>query len=95
MKATTSLFATLLVIARSSRESVNLEDVIGMHEFVYTDKVLVAPGGYVHPSTDKSILIKLLEVWLLRRHLKRLRSLLHEREEGSETCLVIDGMGVV
>ena len=61
LKATTSLFVRLLVIARSSRESVDLEEVIGRHEFAYTNKVLMAPDGSIHPSTDKSIVIKLLE----------------------------------
>ena len=61
LKATTSLFVRLLVIARSSRESVDLEEVIGMHEFAYTNKVLMAPDGYIHRSTDKSIVVELLE----------------------------------
>ena len=61
LKATTSLFARLLVIARSSRESVDLEEMIGRHEFAYTNKVLMAPDGSIHPSTDKSIVINLLE----------------------------------
>ena len=61
LKATTSLFARLLVIAQSFRESVDLEEVIGMHEFAYTNKVLMAPDGSIHPRTDNSIVIKLLE----------------------------------
>ena len=60
LKATTSLFARLLVTARSSRENVDLEEVIRMHEFAYTNKVIMAPDGSIHPSTDNSIVINLL-----------------------------------
>ena len=52
LKATTSLFVRLLVIARSSRDSVNLEEVICMHEFANTNKYLMAPSGSIHPTTD-------------------------------------------
>jgi hypothetical protein len=61
LKAIAPLFARLLVIASSSRESVDMEQVIGMHEFAYTNKVLMAPDGSIHPTTDKSTVIKLLE----------------------------------
>ena len=61
LKATTSLFAPLLVIARSSRENVDPEEVIGMHEFSYMSKVITAPDGSMHPSTDNSIVTKALE----------------------------------
>ena len=61
LKATTSLSARLLVIARSSGENVDLDEVIGMHEFSYMSKVIMALDGSIHPSTDKSIVIKLLE----------------------------------
>ena len=94
LKATMSLFARLLVIARSSRESVDLEEVIGMHEFAYTNKVLMAPDGSIHPSTDKSIVIKLLED-LVVNETSQTSAQSTEHEEGSETCLVVDGMGVV
>ena len=61
LKATTSLFARLLVIARSSRESINLEEVIGMHEFAYTNQLLMKPDGSIHPTTDKGKVIELLK----------------------------------
>ena len=35
MWATSSLFARMLVIARSSREELDLEEVIGTHDFAY------------------------------------------------------------
>ena len=82
LKATSSLFARLLVIARSSRESVDLEEVIGMHEFAYTNKVLMAPDGSIHPSTDKSIVIKLLED-LVVNETSQTSAQSTEREEGS------------
>ena len=37
LKATSSFFARMLVIARSSREDIDLETVIGTHEFAYTN----------------------------------------------------------
>ena len=94
LKATTPLFARLLVIARSSRESVDLEEVIGRHEFAYTNKVLMAPDGSIHPSTDKGIVIKLLED-LVVNETSQTSAQSTEREERSGTCLVVEGMGVV
>ena len=94
LKATTSLFARLLVIARSSRESVDLGEVIGMHEFAYTNKVLMAPDGSIHPSTDKSIVIKLLEDLVVNETCQT-SAQSTAREEGPEMCLVVEGMGVV
>jgi len=61
LKATSSLFARMLVIARSSRADVDLEEVIGTHEFSYTNRVLMEPDGSIHPTTDKSTIIHLLE----------------------------------
>jgi hypothetical protein len=43
LKATTSLFARLLVIARSTHQNVDLEKVTGVHEFTYTSRVLMEP----------------------------------------------------
>ena len=37
LKTTTSLFAGVFVIARSSREHIDLEEVIGTHEFTCTN----------------------------------------------------------
>ena len=93
-KAATSLFARLLVIDRSSRESVDLGEVIGMHEFAFTNKILMAPDGTIHPSTDKSIVIKLLE-YVVVNETSATYAQPTEREQGSETCLVVYGMGVV
>ena len=56
LNATISLFDRLLVIGRSSRENVDLEEVIGMHEFSY-----MALDGSIHTSTDNSIVTQLLE----------------------------------
>ena len=50
LKATVPIFARLLVIDRSSRENVDLEEVIGMHAFAYTNKVLMSPDGYYSPQ---------------------------------------------
>jgi hypothetical protein len=61
MKATSSLFARMLVIARSARDDIDLEEVIGTHEFAYTNRVLMRPDGSIHPTTDKSTVIHMLE----------------------------------
>ena len=79
---------------RSSRESVNLEEVIGMHEFAYTNKLLMTPDGSFHPTTDKSTVIKLLED-LVANDTVEANAQPTEFVEGSETCLIVDGMGVV
>ena len=83
-KATTSLFATLLVIARSSRESVDLEDVIGMHEFAYTNQIMMATDGIIHPSTDKRIVIELLE-YLVVNETSETSAQTTERDQASES----------
>ena len=89
LKATTLLFARLLIIARSSRKNVDLEDVIGMHEFAYTKKVIMAQDGSIHLSTDKSIMMKLLE-YLIVNDTYHTSAQSTELEEGSETCIVVD-----
>lgn len=93
LKATTSLFARLLVIARSSREDVDLAKVIGIHEFAYTNNILMQPSGCLHPTNDKSMVIHLL------------KDLVHTNSNAEPTathmeyeklrCLVVDGMAVV
>ena len=92
LKATTSLFARLLVISWSSRESVNLEEVIGMHEFAYTNKVLMASDGSIHPTTEKSTVIKLLED-LVASDTAQASAQCTESED--RLYLVVDGKGVV
>jgi len=51
LKATSSLFARMLVIARSSREDIDLQTVIGTHEFAYTNQKLLQPDGSTYPTT--------------------------------------------
>ena len=65
-----------------------------MHEFAYTNKVLMAPDGSFHPTTDKSTVIKLLEE-MVANDTAKASAQPTEFEEGSDTCLVVDGMGVV
>lgn len=65
-----------------------------MPEFAYTNKVLMAPDGSIHPTTDKSTVIKLLED-LLANDTAQVSAQPTKFEEGSEMCLVVDGMGVV
>ena len=52
LKTTTSIFADVLVIARSSREDIDLEEVIGTHEFACTNRELMQPDGSVHTTTE-------------------------------------------
>jgi len=61
LKATSSLFARMLVIARSSREDNDLETVIGTHEFAYTNRMLLQPDGSTYPTTDKNTVIHMFE----------------------------------
>ena len=41
LKATNSPFARLLIIARSDRDTVNLQEVIGVHEYMNLPVVIV------------------------------------------------------
>ena len=40
------------VIARSSREDIDLEEVIGTHEFACTNRALMQPDGSLHTTTE-------------------------------------------
>ena len=53
LKTTTSLFAGVFVIARSSREHIDLEKVIGTHKFTCTNRALTQPDGSVHTTTER------------------------------------------
>jgi len=61
LKATSSLFARMLLVARSSRDDINLEEVIGTHEFSHTNGTLMQAEGTLHPTNDKSSVIHFLE----------------------------------
>ena len=89
LKATSSLFARMLLIARSSRGNIDLERVIGNHEFSHKNAILMQADGTLHPTTDKSSVIHLLEGMVHNEN--------HETlvEEHPMTTLVIDGMTVV
>ena len=84
LKATTSLFARLLV-------RVDLEEVVGMHEFSLMSKVVMVPEGSIHPSTHKTIVIKLLADLVVNDiYIYHTSAQSTELEEGSETCIVVD-----
>jgi hypothetical protein len=97
LKATSSLFARMLVIARSSREDIDLKEVIGTHEFAYTNRVLMQPDGSVHPTTDKSTTIHMLENMTQTDVNTTQEGTAHNTNEDKDegTCLVIDGMAVL
>ena len=90
MKATNTLFARLLMIAKSSRE-INLKDVISNYEFTAINSTLMKSDGSLLTSDSKSDLIYALE------------SLATGEETNSEdnidshlnTLVVVDGMSVV
>ena len=63
LKATTSLFARLLVIARSSRESVDLEELIGEHELSNTNRILLKPNGMIIPTADNTMSYHYWRAW--------------------------------
>ena len=52
-EATSSLFARMLLVARSSREDIDLQQVIGTHEFSHINEMLMPPDGPVHPTRQK------------------------------------------
>ena len=91
LKASSSLFARLLIVARSSREDINLEEVIELHEFDSTNRVLMKPDGSLHPTTDKSKVIHLLESLVQNEECTHV-----DLENPKEAvCLIVDGMGAV
>ena len=90
LKATSSLFARMLVIAKSSREEVDLQEVIGMYEFSQTNLILMQTNGSIHPTTDKSTLIHILEDMAYNSQKDSIECIPNE-----DKCLIIDGMAVV
>ena len=60
MKDDRSLFARMLIVARS-RPEVNLKEAIGQHEFTSLPRALFAIDGTLLPGTDKSKLMGILE----------------------------------
>ena len=89
LKATSSLFARMLLIARSSRDDIDLEKVIGTHEFSHTNGTLVRADGFLHPTNDKSSVIHLLE-GLVQINTDEITVKKH-----SMATLIVDGMAVV
>ncbi len=69
--------------------------MIGTHEFAYTNKVLMEPDGYIHPTTDKSKVIKLLEDLVIDETTETSNQDSDLEDGSEETCLIVDGMSVV
>jgi hypothetical protein len=92
LKATNSLFARMLMIAKSNRQ-IDLEDVVSNHEFTAINPTLMNSDGSLIPCTGKSELIHILEGLVAHDE--------HEPDSGVasadyiDTYLVIDGMSVV
>ena len=89
LKATSSLFARMLLIARSSRDDIDLEKVIGTHEFAHINGTLMRADGSLHPTNDKSSVIHLLE-GLVQTNSDDITAQKH-----SMATLIVDGMAVV
>ena len=89
LKSTNSLFARLLLIAKSSRE-LDLEDVISEYEFAIINAIIMQPDGSVIPCNKKSELLHILEELPSHNHQEEPESLSLEH-----TVLVIDGMCIV
>lgn len=60
MKDDRSLFARMMIVARS-RPELNLKEAIGQHEFTVLPRALFAIDGTLLPCTDKSKLMSILE----------------------------------
>ena len=69
VKAASSLFSRLLMVARSACDEVDLKEVIGVHEFSITNQMLMTADGRLRPSKDKFQLMKHLaclpQSWVL------------------------------
>lgn len=95
LKATATLFARLLVIARSARETVDLEEVISVHELSSTNRTLLRPDGQLHQTADKSKVIGLLE-GLIEKNTDGVGEASDVVSDGDKlSCLIVDGMVVL
>lgn len=93
LKATNSIFARLLVTARSAREEIDLKDAIGNYEFSTINHIIMTPDGQLHPCSDKSKLTHALESLVGAPNTE-------ECTQGNQiisknTCIIFDGMAVV
>lgn len=91
LKASSTLMARLLILARSSRE-LDLRNAICTYEFSPVNAMLITAEGYLHPCNDKSQLIHLLE-----EKAPAVNSSPSGAGETScnKTAIIIDGMAVV
>ena len=97
LRATTGLMSRLLIVARSSRE-IDMEEVIGNYAFSTTNRTLMKPDGSVHPTTDKSKVIAVLENLPQQgAEIMSTESSTQELEHGRalNMCLIVDGMAFV
>lgn len=93
LKATNSLFARLLIIAKSSRE-MDLEEIIGSYEFSTINSTLMKPDGSLHPCSDKYKITSTLEgiVPVVNEPEAQLDNHGHPLDN---TSIIIDGMALV
>ena len=93
LRATTGLMSRLLIVARSSRE-VDMEEVIGKYEFSTSNRTLMKPDGFLHPTVDKSTIISILEN-IPGKPPDMSSTCSSVQELNSKRCLIVDGMAVV
>jgi hypothetical protein len=94
LKATNSLFVRLLLIAKSSRE-LDLEDIVGKHEFASSNATLMKPDGSLLPSTNKSSLIHELESMVAESATSQTSTGEESTTQHGPTSIIIDGMALV
>ena len=97
LKATNSLFVRLLLVAKSSRE-LDLQEIVGTHEFVHYNANLMRPDGSLLSTTSKSALIHELEgvVSGTETSEESIEEPIIPRQSAHvSTSIVIDGMALV
>ena len=92
LKATSSFFARMLQVAGSSRDDINMEEVIDTHEFSHTNRDTYASREDPPPTNEKSSVIHLLEGLV---HNVTASDEASSSKNHSMTTLIADGMDVL
>ena len=99
LKEDRSLFARMLIVARS-RPEVNLREAIGQHEFTSLPRALFSSTGSLLPCNDKSKLMSVLEG--LPKHNEdtdeaqvREAETSDDHQNSEKKVIIVDGMAVV
>ena len=92
LKATNPLFVRLIFIAISSGK-LDLEDIVGKHEFTSSNTILMKPDGSLLPNTNKSILIHELESIVAENAMSQIGK--EWTIQHSSISIIIDGMALI